>query len=360
MNILVTGIEGYIGSVLAPYLMERGHSIVGLDTGFYREGWLYWPQNPKSPACINKDLRKITEEDVIGMDAIVHLAELSNDPLGQHNPDLTYDINHFGTVALAKKAMRAGVQRFVYTSSCSVYGAGSGEFKDEQSDTNPQTAYARCKTLVERDVAALAQDSFSPTFLRNATAYGASPRMRFDLVLNNLAGLAWTTRQIKMTSDGTPWRPLVHVRDIAHAIACALEAPRELVHNEIFNVGSTAENYQVRQIAEIVAETFSGCELSFGASDGDNRSYRVCFDKIHARLPGFSCRYDAGAGSRELLDLFRAIDMSSEIFNSRAYTRLKQLQYLLKTGQLDERFYWATRKNHPEISERYPANYLST
>ena len=198
--------------------------------------------------------------------------------------------------------MKVGVKRFVYTSSCSVYGTGSGEFKDEQSETNPQTAYARCKTLVERDVSTLADDDFSPTFLRNATAYGASPRMRFDLVLNNLAGFAWTTRQIKMTSDGTPWRPLVHVRDIAHAIACALAAPRDLVHNEVFNVGSTSENYQVREIAQIVADTFPGCELSFGTSDGDNRSYRVCFDKIHSRLPGFDCRYNAAAGANELLE----------------------------------------------------------
>lgn len=340
MKILITGIEGYIGSVLAPYLMQRGHAVTGLDAGFYRDGWLYQPQHPLSPACINKDLRKITEEDIAGMDAVVHLAELSNDPLGQHNPELTYEINHVGTLALAKKCLKAGVKRFVYTSSCSVYGTGSGEFKDEQSETNPQTAYARCKTLVERDVSALADADFSPTFLRNATAYGASPRMRFDLVLNNLAGFAWTTRQIKMTSDGTPWRPLVHVRDIAHAIACALAAPRDFVHNEVFNVGSTSENYQVREIAQIVADTFPGCELSFGTSDGDNRSYRVCFDKIHSRLPGFDCRYNAAAGANELLELFRSIDMPSEVFNFRSYTRLKQLQHLIKTGQIDNQFYW--------------------
>jgi len=364
MNILVTGIEGYIGSVLAPYLMERAHSVTGLDTGFYREGWLYWPQSPRSPACINKDLRKIAEEDIAGMDAVVHLAELSNDPLGQHNPELTYDINHAGTVALAKKCLKLGVRRFVYTSSCSVYGTGSGEFKDEHSETNPQTAYARCKTLVERDVAALAdEDRFSPTFLRNATAYGASPRMRFDIVLNNLAGLAWTVKQIKMTSDGTPWRPLVHVRDIAHAIACALEAPRDLVHNEIFNVGSTSENYQVREIAQIVADTFPGCALSFGTSDGDNRSYRVCFDKIHSRLPGFDCQYNAAAGANELLELFRSIDMPSEVFNFRSYTRLKQLQHLIKTGQIDSQFYW-TGKNETHarslVGEISQADYSPT
>jgi len=347
MNVLVTGVEGYIGSVLAPYLMQRGHSVTGLDTGFYREGWLYHPQNPKSPACLNKDLRRITEEDLGGFDAVVHLAELSNDPLGQHNPVLTYSINHLGTVALAQKCMKAGVARFVYTSSCSVYGAGSGEYKNEQSETNPQTAYAECKTLVERDLSTMASNEFSPTFLRNATAYGASPHMRFDLVLNNLAGFAWTTKEIKMTSDGTPWRPLVHVRDIAHAIACTLAAPRHLVHKEVFNVGSTSENYQVREIAQIVADTFPNCKLSFGRSDGDNRSYRVCFDKIHSLLPDFRCWHDANMGARELLDVFQRIDMSPDVFNFRPYTRLKQLQYLLKTGQIDDQFYW-TGKNGPE------------
>jgi nucleoside-diphosphate-sugar epimerase len=250
-------------------------------------------------------------------------------------------------VVLAQKCVKAGITRFVYTSSCSVYGAGSGEYKDEQSETRPQTAYAKCKMLVERDLSTIATDDFSPIFLRNATAYGASPHMRFDLVLNNLAGLAWTTKEIKMTSDGTPWRPLVHVRDIAQAIACTLEAPREVVHKEVFNVGSTAENYQVREIGQIVAETFPSCKLSFGKSDGDNRSYRVCFDKIHSRLPGFKCQHDAVAGARELLDLFQSIDMSFGVFNFRSYTRLKQLQYLLQTGQIDDQFYW-TRKNVSE------------
>ena len=343
MNILVTGAEGYIGSVLTPYLIERGHSVIGLDTGFYREGWLYHPDNPKSPACINKDLRRIGKEDLIGMDAIVHLAELSNDPLGQHNPTVTYNINHRGTLALAEKCMKAGIPRFVYTSSCSVYGTGSGEYKNEQSETNPQTAYAECKTLVERDLAAMATDDFSPIFLRNATAYGASPRMRFDLVLNNLAGCAWTTKEIKMTSDGTPWRPLVHVRDIAHAIACALEAPRQVIHSEIFNVGSSSANYQIREIAQMVADEFPGCTLSLGSSDGDNRSYRVCFDKIHSQLPGFRCQHDAATGARELRELFQRISMTVDTFSHRPYTRLKQLQYLLHTGQIDEQFYWTVQ-----------------
>jgi nucleoside-diphosphate-sugar epimerase len=341
MNVLVTGVEGYIGSVLAPYLAAQGHSITGLDTGFYREGCLYHPESSNFTACINKDLRNITQEDLSGFDAVVHLAELSNDPLGQHNPAVTYSVNHVGSVSLAEKCRTAGIARFVYTSSCSVYGAGSGEYKSEQSETCPQTAYADCKLLVERDVSAMANDDFSPTFLRNATAYGASPRMRFDLVLNNLAGHAWTSNEIKMSSDGSPWRPLVHVSDIARAICCALEAPREVVHNEVFNVGSTSENYRVREIAQIVAETFPRCHLSIGKSDGDHRSYRVCFDKIHSRLPGFKCLYTATVGAQELLELFQRIDMSPDQFNFRAYTRLKQLHYLLSTGQIDEQLRWA-------------------
>jgi nucleoside-diphosphate-sugar epimerase len=341
MKALITGTDGYIGSPLASFLLERGYDVVGLDTGFYRDGWLCSQGSRQFPVCLNTDIRHITEDDLAGFDAVVHLAELSNDPLGQHDPSVTYAINHLGSVALAQKCIRAGVSRFVYTSSCSVYGAGDGAgFKTEESAPNPQTAYAQCKVLVERDLSALASDAFSPTFLRNATAYGVSPRMRFDIVLNNLAGHAWTRREIKMTSDGTPWRPLVHIQDIARAIACTLEAPREVVHNQIFNVGSTAANYQVREIAEVVADTFAGCTLSFGTSDGDNRSYRVNFDKIHAQLPGFECRWNARQGAQELFDLFTRIEMSSETFGFRAFTRLKQLEYLLRTKQLDDRLFW--------------------
>jgi nucleoside-diphosphate-sugar epimerase len=341
MKLLVTGTDGYIGCQLSSLLLERGHDVTGLDTGYYRDGWLYSDSALRSPPCIDKDIRHITEDDLRGFDAVVHLAELSNDPLGQHNPAVTYQINHLGTVALAQRCIRAGIGRFVYTSSCSVYGAGDGGgYKTETSEPNPQTAYGKCKVLVERDLSQLASDNFSPTFLRNATAYGPSPRMRFDLVLNNLAGLAWTTKKIVMTSDGSPWRPLVHVRDIAHAVACVLEAPRQIVHGQIFNVGSTSENYQVREIAEIVADTFAGCAVSFGSSDGDNRSYRVNFDKIHSTLPGFDCRHSPKTGARELLELFRRIDMSLETFDFRTYTRLKQLRHLIQTKQIDGDFYW--------------------
>ena len=341
MRVLVTGTDGYIGVVLAPFLLARGYDIVGLDTGFYRDAWLYNNGVATLPSVKNKDLRRMTVDDVVGMDAVVHLAELSNDPLGQLSPHITYAINHQGSVALAHLCKEAGVPRFVYTSSCSVYGIGGGdEYKTETSILQPQTAYAECKVLVERDVAAMADETFSPTFLRNATAYGPSPRMRFDLVLNNLAGLAWTTKKIHMTSDGTPWRPLVHVLDICEAIACTLEAPREMVHNEIFNVGKTSENYQVREIAEIVAEVFPGCDLIFGTNDGDNRSYRVSFDKIATHLPSFQCRHDVVIGARELHAVFERIGLSRDIFDSRAYTRLKQVQYLRDTSQIDEYFFW--------------------
>lgn len=339
MKILVTGTDGYIGAVLAPLLVARGHDVTGLDTGFYREGLLY-DGSPCSLTRLKKDVREVVEEDLRGFDAVVHLAELSNDPLGQYNPSLTHAINHRGSVALAEKCKRADVPRFIYSSSCSVYGLGSDEIKTEESEPRPQTAYAECKVLVERDVLALADDTFAPTFLRNATAYGPSPRMRFDVVLNNLAGLAWTTNEIRMTSDGTPWRPLVHVLDICEAMACTIEAPQATVGGQIFNVGDTAQNYRVRDIAQIVAESFTGCRLIFGVSDGDNRSYRVSFEKIRTQLPGFACRRDAGTGARELRALFEQVAMSADIFQFRAFTRLKQLDHLLASGQLDAELFW--------------------
>ena len=343
MKLLVTGVEGYIGCLLAPFLQARGHDIVGLDTGYYRDGWLFSDRKlvPGFPRTINRDIRDIQPEDVRGIDAVVHLAELSNDPLGDNVPELTFQINHQASMRLAELAKAAGVKRFVYTSSCSVYGVANGaEPMTELSPTNPQTAYATCKTLVERDVAALASPTFSPTFLRNATAYGASPRMRFDIVLNNLCGIAATTGKITMTSDGTPWRPLVHVLDICEAIACALEAPQEAIHAQIFNVGHDADNYQVREIAQIVAGVYPGCELTFGRAGGDNRSYRVSFEKIHDQLPGFKCSWDAPRGAQQLHDVYQRIGIDLATFEARPFTRLKQLKYLIASGQIDARFFW--------------------
>jgi nucleoside-diphosphate-sugar epimerase len=339
MKVLVTGTEGYIGALLAPLLMRHGHEVLGVDTGFYKVGWLYHGTD-LSAKTLNKDIRHISAEDLVGIDAVVHMAELSNDPAGQLAPHITYEINHKGSVRLAELAKAAGINRFIYTSSCSVYGIASEAVVSETSPVNPQTAYAKCKTLVEQDVSPLASDEFSPTFLRNATAYGASPRMRFDIVLNNLSGLAWTTQEIKMTSDGTPWRPLVHVLDICQAILCCLEAPREVIHNQVFNVGDSASNYQVKEIAQFVAAAFQGCQLSFGKSDADNRSYRVSFDKINSQLPGFKCQWNAARGAEQLYTLFSQIDLEKETFFSRGFTRLKQLEYLLRTQQIDENFYW--------------------
>jgi nucleoside-diphosphate-sugar epimerase len=339
MRICVTGSDGYLGSLLAPELLRRGHEVIGLDTGYYKEGTLY-RSGSMAPLTIAKDLRKVEAADIQGVDAVVHMAELSNDPLGQLAPNITYDINHAGSVRLAEMGRKAGVKRFVYMSSCSVYGVAEGDYVNEASPVNPQTAYAICKTRVERDVKPLANAHFSPIFMRNATAYGASPHMRFDIVLNNLAGLAWTTKEIKMTSDGTPWRPLVHGLDIARAIMCALEAPREAIHGETFNVGDTSNNYRVKEIAEIVAAAFPGCRLSFGAPSPDNRSYRVNFDKIHKHLPDFKCAWDAKRGAKQLYDLFKRIDMPAEVFQHRTFTRLKQLEYLIRTQQIDEQFFW--------------------
>ena len=279
MKILVTGTEGYLGSLLPPLLIAKGHKVIGVDTGFYKVGWLY-NGTEITVKTLNKDIRNINPEDLEGVDAIVHKAELSNDPTGQLAPHITYDINHLGSVRLANLAKTMGVRRFVYMSSCSVYGIATDGDVTEESPVNPQTAYAECKTLVERDIKLLADDDFSPTFMRNATAFGASPRMRFDIVLNNLAGLAWTTKEIKMTSDGTPWRPLVHALDICKAIVCVLEAPRDIIHNQVFNVGDTQNNYRVREIAQIIAATFPNCKLTFGNNGADNRSYRVSFEKI--------------------------------------------------------------------------------
>ncbi len=339
MKILITGTEGYLGSLLAPDLMAAGHEILGVDTGYYKDAWLYHGPD-RTPLTLAKDIREITVDDLAGIDAVVHMAELSNDPLGALIHDVTYDINHKGSVRLARLAKDAGVDRFVYMSSCSVYGVAEGEDVTEESGTNPQTAYAECKALVERDVSAMADDDFSPTFLRNATAFGASPRMRFDIVLNNLCGLAWTTHEIAMTSDGTPWRPLVHAMDIAKAIRCAVEAPREAVHDEVFNIGSNEQNYQVKEIAEIIADVFEGCQLSFGDNADDNRSYRVRFDKAATGLPGFSCDWDARRGAVQLHEVFSRIDLDGGTFTGRGHTRLKQLEHLIRTRQLDADLYW--------------------
>lgn len=337
MKILITGTDGYLGCLLAPTLLAEGHDVVGVDTGFYRNGWLY-NGLPKLPITLSKDMRHLTVADFEGVDAVVAMAELSNDPTGDLVGPITYDINHKGSVHVAETAKAAGVERFVYMSSCSVYGVAEGEV-DEDSPINPQTAYAKCKALTETDLWRLADDNFHPTALRNATAFGASPRQRFDIVLNNLAGLAWVEGVIAMNSDGTPWRPMVHALDIAKAIRTVLAAPVEQVHGAHLNVGSYDNNYTVRQIAETVAEQFSGCRLSFGPPSEDNRSYKVRFDRIEEVL-GFSCDWDLAMGALQLHQVFSAIQLDAETFYGRGHTRLKQIQHLMETGQVDRELFW--------------------
>jgi nucleoside-diphosphate-sugar epimerase len=324
---------------MTTYLIERGHDVVGLDTGFYRSGWLFEDRRSR-PAVVTKDIRDIQPDDLRGFDAVVHLAELSNDPLGAHNPEITYDINFRGSMNVARAAKAAGVGRFIYASSCSIYGVGSSDARTEESDPNPQTAYAECKVKCEQGMRELTDEKFVTTFMRNATAFGASPRMRFDIVLNNLAGLAWTTNKIEMTSDGTPWRPLVHVLDICQSVDLTLRAPADRVRGESFNVGDDAQNYRVREIAEIVAAAFPGCSITFGQPSADNRSYRVSFAKIHKHLPDFQCRWSAERGASQLARVFQRIGMTPAVFNAPPFTRLMELKRLLDSGQLDDRFNW--------------------
>lgn len=339
MRVLVTGSDGYLGSLLAPALMRAGHDVIGLDTGYYKERSLYRSAE-SSPHTAVEDIRRLEKRHLEGFDAVVHMAELSNDPAGELVPEITYEINLKGSVRLAELARDAKVGRFVYMSSCSVYGVSDCDFVTEESPVNPQTVYGCCKVLVEQELKTLANGNFAPTYLRNATAYGASPRMRFDIVLNNLAGLAWTTKEIRMTSDGSPWRPLVHASDICRAIVAVLEAPRWAVANEVFNVGDTHHNYRVSEIAQIVGEAFPGCKVTFGPPSPDNRSYRVSFEKIRKHLPEFKCHWNAKRGAKQLLELFNRINLTEDAFQCRSFTRLKQLQYLIQTRQIDEKFFW--------------------
>ncbi|MBI4067568.1 SDR family oxidoreductase [Candidatus Gottesmanbacteria bacterium] len=338
MKILVTGSEGYIGLPLTHALRKAGHVVVGLDTCFYQNGWLYDGIKPLAH-IVKKDIRHVLEKDLEGFDAICHLAELSNDPLGESNTDITYEINHLATVELAKKAKKVGVKRFIYMSSCSVYGA-SDEIRDEESSVNPLTAYAKCKVLNEKALLDLGDSNFSPVILRNATVFGPSPRMRFDLVVNNLSGLAYTQRQIKMDSDGTPWRPLIHVDDLSRLILYILESDRKITHGQILNVGDNSSNYQIKDIATIISSIFVGCEISLNKDGGDKRNYRVNFDKLKRILPNFSCQKDVKKGVKELFDIFTRVHLTKKDFESAKYTRLKQIKHLRDTKQIDEKFFW--------------------
>jgi nucleoside-diphosphate-sugar epimerase len=341
MRVLVSGSEGYIGAVLGPTLMAAGHDVTGLDTGFHRCAWLY-NAVPTAPLWVCQDARDITVDQLRGFDAVVHLADLSNDPLGDFDRSLTFEINHQATVALAEKAKEAGVRRFVYSSSCSVYGAAGATdaWSTEDSPTAPLTAYAECKVLVENDLHLLADDSFSPVYLRNATAFGASPRLRFDIVVNELVGLAVVTGELSLASDGTPWRPFVHIRDISRAMQCCLDAPIDAIHDKVFNVGDTSANYQIRDVAEAIQKVIPGCDITFGDSSGDARNYRADFTRIATELPGFRCDYDLNRGVEELYTVFTQIGLDEDTLFGRRHRRLKQMDYLMATGQVDDRFRW--------------------
>lgn len=340
MRILVTGHHGYIGSVKAPFLQAAGHEVTGLDTLFY-EGCDLRDDDAEIPS-LRLDLRDVRPEHLTGFDAVVHLAALSNDPLGDLSADLTREINFAATLTLARAAKEAGVRRFVFSSSCSMYGASSpDEHVDEEAPLRPLTAYAESKVLAENALLELAGEDFSPVFMRNATAYGVSPRLRVDIVLNNLVGWAHTTGRVRILSDGTPWRPLVHIEDIARATLAILEAPTDLVHAQAFNIGGSAENYQVSELAEIVRDTVGRCTIEYaGSADPDPRSYRVDFGRFARAFPDLEMPWTAKRGAEELFAAYRDVGLTLAEFQSDRYIRLKRLKLLLEDGALDRELRW--------------------
>jgi nucleoside-diphosphate-sugar epimerase len=339
MRVLVTGHKGYIGTVLTPLLVEQGYEVVGLDSDLYAA--CTFGDGVPNVSSIDKDIRDIEPSDLDGLDAVIHLAGLSNDPLGDLNPTLTYEINHAASVRLANLAKRAGITRFIFSSSCSNYGAAGENFVNEASGFNPVTPYGRSKVLVEQDLSSLADQDFSPTYLRNATAYGVSPRLRFDLVLNNLVAWAFTTGRVYLKSDGTAWRPLVHVQDISLAFIAVLNAPREIVHNQAFNVVPQHENYRIRELADIVAQTVPGSRVEYAeGAEADKRCYRVDGSKLTMVLPGYEPKWNVRKGAQQLYEAYQEVGLQLEEFEGSRFRRILHIKYLIDAGRLDRSLRW--------------------
>jgi nucleoside-diphosphate-sugar epimerase len=339
MKVLLTGHKGYIGAVAGPILQSAGHEVVGLDTDLF--AGCDFGKGPQPIPEIRRDLREISKADLQGFDAVVHLAALSNDPLGNLDAHLTYDINHHASVTLAKLAKEAGVTRFVFASSCSTYGSAGDDFLTETASLHPVTAYGESKVFVEQALGLLATDNFSPTSMRNATAYGVSPRQRLDIVLNDLVASAFTSGRVFIKSDGTPWRPIVHIRDIIAAAVAVLDAPREAIHNEVFNVGRNEENFRIRELADIVAEVVPGCRIEYALGGGpDLRCYRVNFDKINRVLPAFRPQWTARKGAQELFAAYRSAGLTGADVEQGRYIRLSEIRRLQQAGRLNNVLHW--------------------